>query len=224
MTNDAMSLTYLRLDLNATSETIEQAIAARTLELRAAIARGDQNGRTATTEFTKQCAAARRWAAAQAQSAQQRSAVTTIQPARGLTLIECRACTTKVSPAAAACPRCGHPIKPPASSSALNTQRPAQTTRAPKGHGVIVGVLCLIGAALVLRACIQSPFSGSGTQSNSAYWSGAKSACQDAVRERLKSPASAVFGSIDEYGHNTTNEVREIRGSVDSQNGFGAIY
>lgn len=219
MSNDGMSLRYLGLDLTAASETIETAIAQKKVQVRRQIARGEVDGQKATAEFAKHCAGARRWMQAQiAFKTRQMTTAPSSEPPP-LTLIACQACTLKVSPAATACPHCGHPVN--AFVQATPTKATTAETK-PKTSNTATVVFFFIGAAVLLTMCSQTtPLTS--TQNNSGYWYGAKSACHDAVRERLKAPSSASFGPIDEYGHNITNEVREIRGSVDSQNSFGAM-
>jgi len=221
MSNNDMSLKYLGLDLTATSDGIEQAITKRSTELRAAIARGERDGQQATTEFARHCVGARRWAKEQAEFAEQRAAklaaADTRMPAAAPALTACNACRHQISVAALSCPNCGHPTRQPTASSI--TAPSGKAKRDPLN--AVQLLFLLVGGVLLLAMCSQLP-SSPGTQNNSGYWYGAKTACHDAVRARLKAPASAVFGTIDEYGNSSNNEVREIRGSVDSQNSFGA--
>ncbi len=221
MSNNAMSLKYLGLDLNATSESIEQAITKRSAELRAAIARGERDGQHSTAEFTRHCAGARRWASEHAEFAEQRAAklaaVVVPMPVLAPAFTACTACQHRISVDASFCPNCGHPAK---QSTANAASTPTGKDKRQSLNGAQL-IFLMVGGVLLLGMCSQLP-SSTGTQSNSGYWYGAKSACHDAVRVRLKAPAGAVFGPIDEYGNSGNNEVREIRGSVDSQNGFGA--
>lgn len=222
MSNDAMSLKYLGLDLNATSESIEQAITKRSVQLRAAIARGERDGQQSTAEFTRHCAGARRWAKEQAEFAEQRAAklatVIVPMPLLAPAFTACAACQHRISVDALFCPNCGHPANP---SKAKAVSAPPDKDKRQSLNGAQV-IFLMVGGVLLLAMCSQLP-SSTGTQSNSGYWHGAKAACHDAVRVRLKAPAGAVFGPIDEYGNSGNNEVREIRGSVDSQNSFGAM-
>lgn len=221
MSNNAMSLKYLGLDLTATGDSIEQAITKRSAELRAAIASGERDGQKATAEFARHCVGARRWASEQAEFAEQRAtkltAATMPLPTAAPTFMACDACQHQISVAALFCPNCGHPSRQPTANAIA---MPSDKTKRNQLNAIQI-LFLMVGGVLLLAMCSQLP-SSSGTQNNSGYWYGAKTACHDAVRVRLKAPASAVFGSIDEYGNSGNNEVREIRGSVDSQNSFGA--
>lgn len=47
--------------------------------------------------------------------------------------------------------------------------------------------------------------------------------CQYAIKDMLKSPSSAKFPNINEWGFNKDNGIATIIGYVDSQNGFGTM-
>ncbi len=57
---------------------------------------------------------------------------------------------------------------------------------------------------------------------SSVLWGGGESRCRDSVRDQLKTPSAAAFGSRHvDYDAKTGNAA--IEGEVTSQNGFGAM-
>lgn len=74
--------------------------------------------------------------------------------------------------------------------------------------------------ALVLATgCDNKPAAPKEGDNGKASESALKDACHGAVKDRLKSPATAQFGG--EFRRESTTP--ELTGYVDSQNGFGAL-
>lgn len=119
----------------------------------------------------------------------------------------CRECHREISTEARVCPHCGAPYP----------TRPTPSARPWPVLAVGVGVLVLlvIGFALL----IPSP-NGHDAEERAAW-----SACTDAIRGRLRAPASATFARPDS-AETRIFEAKsggyEVHSYVDSQNGFGA--
>lgn len=133
-----------------------------------------------------------------------------------MALIKCPACSNEVSSAAAACPKCGHPLKPQKKTS---------------GCAVVIAI---VFGLLLLSALVPNKDNApSGGQRQAQYDENLVmvSACHEAqrrVKSRLKAPASAEFPGcvlgLGEYRFNIVRVGREVEvdGYVDAQNSFGA--
>lgn len=105
-------------------------------------------------------------------------------------LIECRECKREVSDTAAACPHCGHPIKP-AQPIAVETPK----TPSKKGHGCLI-TLGIIAALVIIGSLLpkqpeQPQAAGPATTPN-----GVPLEKQDATYI-TDYPSAAVLGDID---------------------------
>lgn len=78
--------------------------------------------------------------------------------------------------------------------------------------------LWAIGIVLVVAACCGA-FVLKGRSGSDDPGVGAERACQDFVKGRLKSPASADFSKVN---HTSSGSSTTVAGAVDSQNSFGA--
>lgn len=86
-------------------------------------------------------------------------------------------------------------------------------------------MLAAAAVALLVMMVVSSLGSGSPVKTDrggdlEVQRAGAKIACQDMVRDRLKSPASAQFSGVVASG---AGPLFTVRGKVDSQNSFGAM-
>lgn len=89
----------------------------------------------------------------------------------------------------------------------------------------MVGVICLgFGFASLgdddEKETVATPTTSAPRPPRTFSPAAAEIACEDAVRERLKSPSTADFPDTN-YRHEPGG-VFDVRGTVDSQNGFGA--
>ena len=118
----------------------------------------------------------------------------------------CRTCGKDVSKSAKTCPRCGE-------------KKPAVTAAQVKlNKKLIIGFAVLFATLAVIINAGQSDPKTAGDLSNLAYIH-----CQNHVKNRLKSPASADFPLLPDYAERMKNSAYIIQGYVDSQNGFGAM-
>lgn len=132
------------------------------------------------------------------------------EPPPIMPLEPCRECHREISTEARSCPHCGAP-------------HPARATAAPRRRpwpiiGAFAGVLLLAAAAFAFL--LTSP-SRRGAEERAAW-----SACTDAVRSRLRTPARAAFAEPDDAGvriFEAKSGGYEVHGYVDSQNSFGAV-
>lgn len=90
---------------------------------------------------------------------------------------------------------------------------------------VVVGVICLgLGFASLgdddEKEAAATPTTSAPRPPRTFSPAAAEIACEDAVRERLKSPSTADFP--DTNYRQESSGVFDVRGTVDSQNGFGA--
>lgn len=91
------------------------------------------------------------------------------------------------------------------------------------GAGGAVAFLVIIVLLFVIIAAVVSAFSGDDDgDSSGSNEIGAEVMCEEFVKERLKSPASAEFSDTRSISTGTPDEY-EVTGSVDSENGFGAM-
>lgn len=98
-------------------------------------------------------------------------------------------------------------------TDATPASRPEPPTWGPafvKGVVVVVGLL----AALVIVAMVVG---GGGSDDDSA--DGAEVACEDFVKDRLKSPGTAEFSET--FTTSQADGSWEVEGAVDSENAFG---
>jgi hypothetical protein len=86
------------------------------------------------------------------------------------------------------------------------------------------GPLWAIGAIVVLIAlcCGSSIFNNSNNDQGGPDEGSAFVACKDFVRDRLKSPSSAEFGSINDATISDNGAEWTVSGPVDAENSFGA--
>lgn len=144
-----------------------------------------------------------------------RSMDKTIATAAGVSQLTtlCPACHGVISRTAKTCPHCGHSetTNPTASTIAARMSRfkwtPTTITLATVG-----GVCTLVLAGFLTMGV----FWGQPLPKLTAE-------CQKEIRSRLKSPASAQFSGTRSNGSVAKKSVTMIFGSVDSQNGFGAM-
>ena len=194
---------------------INKAIAERASKVRHQISRGHVDGPRATRQFQQEATALR-----QAALAIQQPSTTPTKPALEPPPIKlpaanannetpaktgaCKACGGLVSMTAAACPHCGERNPAP---------QPAKTP--PSGMTGVTKLFLIVMALPIVLAALNtcSPGINSAQDTNSVagtYY--LQSLCQDAVRERLRAPATAVFS-------NTSSNGSSVSGAVDSQNG-----
>jgi hypothetical protein len=106
------------------------------------------------------------------------------------------------------------PQQPAQTPSSATPTRPRNTRSgwlAPVIIGLAVGFL--LGAGATTAAFTLSTSTGDDSEQKQIL-----STCHEAVKERLKAPATAQF-SMEEI----TNSNTSVRGAVDAQNGFGAL-
>ena len=193
---------------------IDKAIAERASQVRHQISRGHVDGPRATRQF-QQDATALRQAALALPRPNPLPTKPVIQPPAAnpdnktpAKTGACKACGGLVSMTAATCPHCGERNPAP---------QPAKTP--PSGMTGITKLFLIFMALPVtlaaLNTCSHNTNGGQGTNGvANAYY--LQSLCQDAVRERLRAPATAVFSNGSSNGYS-------VSGAVDSQNGFGAL-
>lgn len=150
-----------------------------------------------------------------------------------MALIKCPECGSDVSTEAAACPKCGYPIKKQEADSNPKPQvstQPVNQASSKKGSGcgaTIFASLAIIVALLVIIGLLAGSCSGSssGKTDNWNTESWAKSYAQIIVKDNLKAPSTAKFC-------NTATEMKatnlggakwKVTGWVDAQNSFGAM-
>ena len=103
-------------------------------------------------------------------------------------------------------------VRPEVSSSAASSAPPESS-----GGGCLKPALWILGA-IVLLSIIFSAFSNGGTAGAGA----AKVACHNRVESALKAPSTARFSSTVSK-HNTREDDFLVEGTVDAENGFGAM-
>lgn len=106
----------------------------------------------------------------------------------------------------------GESVVPVASTS--GTAPAAAPPKAGCGSGCLVFVV-----ALVVVVIVGALIGGSGDDDGSSDAGLAKYACEQQVKENLKSPSTADFTGTDATGSGPFT----VTGEVDSQNGFGAM-
>jgi len=137
-----------------------------------------------------------------------------------MALEPCPNCNKKISPSASECPKCGHP---------LTSEIWSNARRARRRNGLFTLIL-LVG---FVGFCALLPDSESSKSDRKAEQSrrcnddiSAFVYSQQFVEKRLRSPATAEFGSITDSGVKVIGlgECRHlVIAFVDAQNGFGAI-
>ena len=106
----------------------------------------------------------------------------------------------------------GHGIGPPENQPAPTA--PGAKPINPANFWFAVAVLAFCVVAGIVGALKDDSLSGSNNGND------AERVCYDFVRDRLRSPSSAVFSNVNTSGSGSTFTVS---GAVDSQNGFGAM-
>ncbi len=140
-----------------------------------------------------------------------------------MALIKCKECGHEVSKKADKCPNCGAPIK-------------KQTSGCAMLFAIISGVVFVTYIATLSDSSTSSSSGSQGSSSTShkvpvdipdviEAWTVA----QDFVKDRLKSPTTADFGSVFKEYQDPRKQVTplvdntfKVVGGVDSQNAFGA--
>lgn len=187
---------------------IESAIQRKTVEIRRAIARGEVDGAKATASLAQQARSLRATLLSARPLDQPVMAPTPPKPpppapAHAKTT-SCRTCNGLVAITAATCPHCGetHPGK-------------TLTPVTPHGPNIVGMWFAIIGGTLAILMLLGNIGSGSSTKNEpNPYY--LRLLCEDEVKARLKSPATAIFN------HNTPT-THSASGTVDSQNSFGAL-
>lgn len=129
----------------------------------------------------------------------------------------CGVCTHELTAAPAPPQRAATQGQPPRGEGlGGSVGAPAGTTAKSSAQSQPRGCLALL--VLVLVGAVSSMCDGgSGPDSSDAY--GAEAACEDWVRDKLKSPSTADFCNTEVTGSNPWT----ITGEVDAENGFGAM-
>jgi hypothetical protein len=101
---------------------------------------------------------------------------------------------------------------------------PEQPRSRPSGlfvAAIVGGALLLVVVTVVVTVMLVNPSTTSGPTGTRPVGKAAQAAelCQQAVLDRLKSPATASFSNVTTE---LVSEVYYVKGSVDSENGFGA--
>jgi hypothetical protein len=132
-----------------------------------------------------------------------------------MALIQCPECNKQVSDAAKTCPHCGFQL----SSN--------DVTKKPKKINGCLSVLII--AAVIMTGLYILGSSGDNSSSNSDNTTNqflAYNYAEDFVKQKLKSPSTAVFPEVSEKNEHITDlgsGKYKIDSWVDSQNGFGAM-
>lgn len=97
---------------------------------------------------------------------------------------------------------------------------PAEPSPTKKPNSGLWGRAVIVGLLLMCGAC--SVFGGSDKSTDEPTDGAAFVACKDFVKDRLKAPSTADFGSIIDTDIAHTGPVWTVSGPVDAENSFGA--
>jgi hypothetical protein len=134
-----------------------------------------------------------------------------------MALITCPECQKKISESAETCPNCGFKL------SSEKVKNIKEQDKENFRNGAIGCVVILIVFFLLYKTCggnnneYETPWQDKD-ESTMAYIM-----CQDWVKQRLVSPATADFPRYDQVTVTRNGQVYTIVGYVDSQNRFGAL-
>ena len=139
-----------------------------------------------------------------------------------MSLITCPECKQRISDTAVACPKCGYALTPEEIARLRKTERQVQTGSA---IGCFVFVIIILFLFYVGSLSSGGETSGYATPTKIDAWVMAK----QYVRENLKSPGSADFGSLFSDYQDPDAVVTDLGDGrfrivawVDAQNAFGA--
>ncbi|WP_430648714.1 zinc ribbon domain-containing protein [Bradyrhizobium neotropicale] len=132
-------------------------------------------------------------------------------------LLACPACKKRVSSSAHSCPNCGQPLSD-------QWEEEGRRKAEHKKIGCAAAVLVVFGgiALLVLAGPKMTPEDRRALECNTKGASGAAIWSRTLITEKLRSPSTASFPG-DEVSAWKGGCVFVVVGSVDSQNGFGAV-
>ena len=134
-----------------------------------------------------------------------------------MAIIKCAECGRDISDAAAACPGCGHPLKPNAESSRAPavTPQPA-TAKSTSGGGLPKGALLLVVVLGLLGTCVYigRDSSTSNDRGSSAYESYQKSSSPAAMLTKRCATVAGIPAN-DPKHRITPDEMRRFTSCID---------
>jgi hypothetical protein len=212
---------YFGIREDAGPQATADAVERKKIEINQAIAAGKVRAIDATVELRRQIAAITLkfgelpppTPAAPPKPPVEQKPVAVAEPKPATT--NCVACKGVVSLAAKLCPHCGHE-----GPAVLRAKEEAAKVQSQANSGCLIVIVAIIGI-LIAGSFIGGSGSSTSSGSSASNSISAMADCKRQVTARLKSPSSAQFENVDEYGDTATNTVREIRGVVSSVNSFG---